>query len=73
MYIDDYFEYKIEDPRHQGMDHYIVHRLGCHEVLDNANNDAMNVIHKMHACCRVRVEWDIGGLKQNEDGLVGAF
>lgn len=46
------------------MGQYVVRRLQCHEVLENADNDAINASIKMHACFRVRVEWGIGSLKQ---------
>lgn len=54
MHIYNYFEYVLGDHGYQGMDQYIVCRLGHHKVPKNDDNNAINAFNKRHACFRLR-------------------
>ena len=55
MHTYDNFEYVLGCLGYQGVDQYILHRLGRHEVPKNVDNDAISVFNKMHAFFRARI------------------
>lgn len=72
MHTYDYFEYVLRHLRYKGVDQYIVRRLGHHEVIENANNDAINALK--NACMfQGKDECGIGSLKQKWRRLMKRF
>jgi hypothetical protein len=73
---DNYFEFLLGDPGYLGEDHFIMRRIGLHEVEPGRSVSAVELFNKMHAGYKVKVEWGIGGiggLKQKWRRLMKRF
>ena len=69
----DYFEYILGDPGYQGLEAFVMRHVAPRELEENHNETAVNAYNKMHASYMVRVEWEIGGLKQKWRRLMKRF
>ena len=70
---DDYFEYIFGDLGYHGLDAFVMRRIASRELEENHDETAVNSYNKMHALHKVRVEWEIGGLKQKWRRLMKRF
>jgi DDE superfamily endonuclease len=60
---DEHIEYLFGDPEYAGADMFVISRIGVHEVAKESNANAIRAYNMMYAGRRIKVEWEIGGLK----------
>jgi hypothetical protein len=49
IHDNEYFEFLLGDPRYMGEEMFMMWRIGRHEIIPNANMDAVHAYNKMHA------------------------
>lgn len=58
-----FVEYLLGDPGFLGLDHFILRRIDAREVAYVDSDPIMRAFNKLHAGYRVKVEWEIDGMK----------
>ena len=69
----EYFGYILGNPGYQGLEAFVMHHVAPRELEENQDETAVNAYNKMHTGYKVRVEWGIGGLKQQWRRLMKRF
>ncbi len=67
------FKYLLGGPSYLGGVMFVMWQLGRHELLPRHDQNVINAYNKMHDDYKVKVEQEIGGLKQKWNWLMKHF